>query len=175
MNKVIIDNLTMERTIRRLSYEIIEKHQDLEEIVIIGIQNKGVKLAEIIRDNIYHIEGIQVGFGQLDISTYRDDINKPTDSSINKTLVKVDIDNKFVIFVDDVLYTGRTIRAAMDAIIDLGRPCAIELCVLVDRGHRQLPIKADYIGKNIPTSKDEKILVELTDFSDNDKISIITV
>lgn len=173
MSKVIVDNQTMKRTIRRLSYEIIEKHNDIREIVLIGIRNKGVKLSQIIRDNINGIEGIKLELGELDITPYRDDVKTYENGGVNKDLVPFDITDKIVILVDDVLYTGRTIRAAMDAIIDLGRPKAIELAVLVDRGHRQLPIRANFIGKNIPTSHNEKVLVTLSDFNENDAIEIV--
>ncbi len=173
MGKIIVDNQTMKRTVRRLSYEIIEKHNEIQNIVLIGIKNKGVILSKIIRDNITGIEGVTLDLGELDITPYRDDVKSYENGGVNRDLVPFDINDKIVILVDDVLYTGRTIRAAMDAIIDLGRPRSIELAVLVDRGHRQLPIRANYIGKNIPTSQSEKVLVTLTDFNENDCIKII--
>lgn len=173
MSKTIVDNQTMKRTIRRLSYEILERHSDMSNIVLIGIKNKGVILSEIIRDNILRIEGVKLDLGALDITPYRDDVSSNDNREENKGLVPFDITDRIVILVDDVLFTGRTIRAAMDAIIDLGRPKAIELAVLVDRGHKQLPIRANYIGKNIPTSQSEKILVTLSDFGENDAIMIV--
>ena len=173
MSNHIVDNLTLKRTIRRLSYEIIEKHNDMGKVVMIGIRKKGVVLSKIIRDNILSIEGVNLPLGELDITSYRDDIKTVGNGDSNKELVPFDITDKIVIIVDDVLYTGRTIRAAMDALIDLGRPEAIELAVLVDRGHRQLPINANYIGKNIPTSKTERVIVTLSDFNENDSITII--
>lgn len=172
MEKVIIDNLTMKRTLRRLSYEIIEKNKTLENTVLLGIRRKGVALSNIIMKNIEQIEGIKLLNYELDITPYRDDIETDLDKSINKKFVKTSLEGKNVILVDDVLYTGRTIRAAMDACIDLGRPAVIELAVLIDRGHRQLPIKANYIGKNIPTSQDEKIKVVISDLSEYDKVVI---
>jgi len=172
MEKVIIDNETMKRTLRRLSYEIIEKNHTVENIVLLGIRKKGVALSRIIRDNIEKIEGIKLDTYELDITPYRDDIETDLPKSINKEYVKKDLTGRIVILVDDVLFTGRTVRAAMDACIDLGRPETIELAVLIDRGHRQLPIKANYIGKNIPTSKDETVKVTISDLSERDQVII---
>ena len=137
MEKIIIDNETLKRTIRRLSYEIIEKNSDIEDICLIGIKNKGITLAKIIQENIANIEGINVNTGSIDISPYRDDIESNVDKEVNKQTVPFIVKDKVVILIDDVLYTGRTIRAAMDAMIDLGRPKRMELLVLVDRGHRE--------------------------------------
>ncbi len=173
MEKLIIDNETMRRTLRRISYEIIEKNKDVQNIVLLGIRKKGVALSNIIAENIRKIEGETVENYEIDITPYRDDIETNVPKSINKEYVKTDLTGKIVILIDDVLYTGRTVRAAMDACIDLGRPERIELGVLVDRGHRQLPIRANYIGKNIPTSKDELVKVTITDLSENDKVIII--
>ena len=173
MEKIIIDSETLKRTIRRISYEILEKNKTIEDVVLLGIRRKGVNLARIIQDNIKHIEGISLKLGEIDITPYRDDIKSDIPKEINKELVPFSIEDKSVILVDDVLYTGRTIRAAMDAVMDLGRPLKIELAILIDRGHRQLPIKANYIGKNIPTSKDELVKVVLTDLSPNDQVLII--
>ena len=172
MEKVLIDNETMKRTLRRLSYEIIEKNSDLKNIVLLGIRKKGVAVATIIAANIELIEGAKVSNYDLDITPYRDDIKTDIPKAINKEYVKEDLTGKTVILVDDVLYTGRTVRAAMDACMDLGRPEKIELAVLVDRGHRQLPIKANYIGKNIPTSNEETVQVKVSDLSDSDKVII---
>ena len=173
MSKVIIDNETMKRTLRRLAYEIIEQNEQLEDIVLLGIRRKGVVIASIIKENIKKIEGLELETYELDITPYRDDIESDVPKSINKEYVKTNLTNKTVILVDDVLYTGRTVRAAMDAIIDLGRPSKIELAVLIDRGHRQLPIRANFIGKNIPTSNDELVKVTVTDLSGQDKVEII--
>ncbi len=172
MEKILIDNETMKRTLRRLSYEIIEKNNNLKDVVLLGIRKKGVPISNIIANNIERIEGIKVANYELDITPYRDDIKTDIPRSINKEYVKADLTGKTVILVDDVLYTGRTVRAAMDACMDLGRPEKIELAVLVDRGHRQLPIKANYIGKNIPTSNDERVQVKVSDLSDSDKVII---
>lgn len=172
MSKIIIDNETMRRTLRRLSYEIIENNKDIKNIVLLGIRTKGVSIAYIVQNNIEKIEGIKLPTYEIDITPYRDDIESSIPKSINKELVTEDLTNKIVILVDDVLYTGRTVRAGMDACMDLGRPEKIELAVLVDRGHRQLPIKANYIGKNIPTSKDETVKVTVTDLSTTDSVII---
>lgn len=173
MRKTIIDHKTLERTIRRLAYEIIEKTTNLESVVLLGIKHKGVRIAEILQENIYQIEGIHVSQYELDITPFRDDIKTTVLPTINETYVKTDLTDKIVILVDDVLYTGRTIRAAMDAVMKLSRPEEIKLAILIDRGHRQLPIRADYVGKNIPTSKEETIKVTITDFSEQDKVEII--
>jgi pyrimidine operon attenuation protein/uracil phosphoribosyltransferase len=173
MEKLLIDNETLKRTLRRLSYEIIEKNEETKNIVLLGIRKKGVVLSKIIAQNIEKIEGVKIPTYELDITPYRDDLETDIPKSVNKEYVKENLEGKIVILVDDVLYTGRTVRAAMDACIDLGRPEKIELAVLVDRGHRQLPIKANYIGKNIPTSKEERVLVKVTDLGVNDNVTII--
>ncbi len=173
MSKVIIDNETMKRTLRRLAYEIIEQNEDLSNIVLLGIRRKGVVIASIIQENIKKIEGLELDTYEIDITPYRDDLETSIPKSVNKEYVKTDLTDKIVILVDDVLFTGRTVRAAMDAIIDLGRPSKIELAVLVDRGHRQLPIRANYIGKNIPTSSQELVKVTVTDLGGADKVEII--
>lgn len=150
----LIDAQKMMRTIRRISHEIIERNSDLDNIILLGVKNNGVPLAIAIHNNIKKIENVVVPIYPLDISGYRDD-------KIVTSFEKLDIDvtGKIVIIVDDVLHTGRTVRASMDAIIDLGRPSKIQLAVLVDRGHRELPVRADYIGKNIPTSSQEQVKV----------------
>ncbi len=154
----LIEAEKMHRTIRRISHEIIEQNSDLANLVLLGILKNGVPLAKIIHDNIMKIEEVDVPTYDLDISGYRDDIQ------VNdfKTL-DIDLTSKTVILVDDVLFTGRTVRAGMDAIIDLGRPSKIQLAVLVDRGHRELPIRADYVGKNMPTSVNESVKVSFSD------------
>jgi pyrimidine operon attenuation protein/uracil phosphoribosyltransferase len=153
----LIDQEKMHRTIRRISHEIIEKNANLEDIILLGVLTKGVPLAEIIRDNIERIENISIETHQLDISGYRDD---RVVEDFQK--LEIDVNGKTVIIVDDVLYTGRTVRASMDAIIDLGRPSKIQLAVLIDRGHRELPVRADYVGKNMPTSKEELVRVHFS-------------
>lgn len=150
----LIDNNKMVRTIRRMSHEIIERNNDLSNLVFLGILRKGVPLAELIVENIEKFENIKIPMYNLDITGYRDDLEV-------KSFPKLDLDlkGKTVLVIDDVLFTGRTVRASMDAIIDLGRPEKIQLAVLIDRGHRELPIRADYVGNNIPTNLSETIIV----------------
>ncbi|KFZ26358.1 MAG: Bifunctional protein pyrR [Candidatus Izimaplasma bacterium HR2] len=161
----LIDNSKMIRTIRRMSHEIIERNNDLNNLVFLGIMRKGVPLAKLIVDNIEKFEDIQIPMYELDISGYRDDKKV---SEFKK--LDVNLTGKTVIVIDDVLFTGRTVRASMDAIIDLGRPEKIQLAVLIDRGHRELPIRADYIGKNVPTNLSETINVN---FYDNQGVYIL--
>ena len=150
---------------KRISYEIIEQNGGCDDLVLLGIRRRGVPLANIIAANIKLIEGEDVPVGELDITFYRDDLEPiEIDPVVHKSYVDFDITGKNVILVDDVLYTGRTIRAAMDAVMDLGRPRTIKAAVLIDRGHRELPIKANYVGKNVPTSRDEIICVKIPEF-----------
>lgn len=151
----LIDKEKMVRTIRRISHEIIERNGNLEELVFLGIEKNGVPMAEMIKENIKKFEEVDVPTYNLDISGYRDDIEV---SNFKK--LDIDLSSKIVVVVDDVLFTGRTVRASMDAIIDLGRPEKIQLAVLVDRGHRELPIRADYVGKNVPTNINEIVDVD---------------
>lgn len=167
-----MNNETLKRTLRRLSYEIIEKHKILEDVILMGIKNKGVIIASIIANMIQEIEGKSVEKVDIDISEYRDDQKTIEHKNINKETIHIDINGKTIILIDDVLFTGRSVRAAMDAIIDLGRPKSIELLILIDRGHRQLPIRADYIGKNIPTSISETVKVSLSDLNSEDCVVI---
>ena len=152
--KKLINEDKMIRTIRRLSHEIVERNGDLDSLVLLGIKHNGTPLAKIIQKNIMHIEGIKIPMYELDISGYRDDLEVTDFDHLD-----LDLSDKIVVIVDDVLFTGRTARASMDACIDLGRPKKIQLCILVDRGHRELPIRADFVGKNIPTNINEKIVV----------------
>jgi len=153
----LIDEEKMHRTIRRISHEIIEQNSDLEDLVILGVKKNGVPLAKLIQENILKIENVNIPIYDLDISGYRDDVKTESYDKLD-----VNLDSKTVIVVDDVLYTGRTVRASMDAVIDLGRPSKIQLAVLIDRGHRELPIRADFVGKNMPTSTDEIVKVNFT-------------
>lgn len=152
--KILLDSSTLERTFKRMAHEIIEKNDDLNNIVFVGIKNKGVPICAKIVNNINMIENKSFSFEQIDITDYRDD----TKSANNVNKFSCDITNKTVILFDDVLQTGRTVRCALDALFDLGRAKKIQVAVLVDRGHRELPIRSDYIGKNIPTSQDETIV-----------------
>jgi pyrimidine operon attenuation protein / uracil phosphoribosyltransferase len=173
LKSVLLDDKAIKRTLTRISHEIIEKNKGVENLVLIGIKSRGVPLANRIADLIQQFEGKTVEVGSVDITLYRDDLTtlgeQPT---LNSREVGVDIKNKKIILVDDVLYTGRTVRAAIDAIIDIGRPEMIQLAVLVDRGHRELPIRADYVGKNIPTSKKEIISVQLEETDGRDLVNI---
>ena len=162
-----------ERAITRISHEIIERNKGIEDVVLVGIKTRGVPIADRIGKKIQQIEGASVNTGEVDITLYRDDLKKiDVDPVINGSNVQFSIDDKIVILVDDVLYTGRTVRSALDAIIDIGRPKAIQLAVLVDRGHRELPIRADYVGKNVPTSKGEIISVKLSEIDGEDSVTI---
>jgi len=166
----------IDRVIVRIAHEILERNNGAEHLVLVGMQTRGVPLAQRLANAIQNFEGIICPVGSLDISLYRDDLSsldlKPV---VHRTDITADITGKHVILVDDVFYTGRSIRAAMDAIMDLGRPHTIQLAVLIDRGHRELPIRADYVGKNIPTSKFEEIQVHLTEIDGEDNVVILTV
>ena len=169
----LMDEKAIGRAITRISHEIIERNKGIEDVVLVGIKTRGVPIADRIGKKIQQIEGASVNTGEVDITLYRDDLKKiDVDPVINGSNVQFSIDDKIVILVDDVLYTGRTVRSALDAIIDIGRPKAIQLAVLVDRGHRELPIRADYVGKNVPTSKQEIISVELLDIDGEDSVKI---
>ncbi len=162
----IMDQDGLRRALLRISHEILEKNKGTRDICLIGIRTRGAVLAARIHDCIKQIEGVEVPVGILDITLYRDDLTLiASQPVVHETLIDFDIAGKKLVLVDDVLFTGRTIRAALDAIIDFGRPDAIQLAVLIDRGHRELPIRADYVGKNIPTAlnQDVKVLLESTD------------
>lgn len=173
MAKEIYDSLAMKRALTRMTYEIIEKNKGIDNLVLVGIKTRGVYLAQRIAERMKQLEGATVPVGALDITLYRDDRNDDLDAPIVRdTELGVDIEDKHVILVDDVLFTGRTIRAALDAIMDLGRPQKINLAVLVDRGHRELPIRADFVGKNIPTAMNEEISVYVEEVDGNDGIDL---
>ena len=147
------------RAVHRIAHEIIERHHGASDVVLVGIHTRGVPLAHDIARAISEFEGAKVPVGELDIGLYRDDLGRRSPTTLSRTEIPVDIDGKPVVLVDDVLYTGRTIRAALDALSDLGRASAIQLAVLVDRGHRQLPIRPDFVGMNLPTSLDQRVTV----------------
>lgn len=170
---VLMDSQGINRALVRISHEIVEKNKGVENIVLVGIRSRGVPLAERIGEAIASIEGKKPPVGILDITLYRDDLSKLSyQPVVRPTTMPVDLDRKTVVLVDDVLYTGRTIRAALDAIMDMGRPHAIQLAVLVDRGHRELPIRADYVGKNVPTSSKEIISVLIKEIDNEDRVLI---
>lgn len=170
----LMDESSVDRSLRRLTHEIIEKNRGTQDLVIVGIRNRGDALAHRIIKSIEKIENVDVPLGVLDITLYRDDFECLTDHPVvQSTEIETDITGKRIILVDDVLYTGRTIRAALDALIDFGRPAVIQLAVLVDRGHRELPIKADYVGKNVPTALNEQVVVKLKEVDGEDKVLLV--
>lgn len=169
-----MDEVKIKRSITRISHEIIEKNKGGQDVVLVGIKRRGVPIAKRIAENIKNFEDIDIPVGILDISLYRDDLSELSEDPIVKNnKLDVDIKGKKIILVDDVIYTGRTARAAIQAIFDNGRPGKIQLAVLVDRGHRDLPVRPDYVGKNIPTSLSEAILVELNEIDGNDSVKIL--
>lgn len=174
LKSVLIDENSFGRTLTRISHEIIEKNSSVESLCIIGIKTRGVPLAERLAERIYEIEHKKVSVGVLDITLYRDDLSYSNDEIpvVNGSDVPFDISGKNVILVDDVIYTGRTVRAALDAVIGFGRPASIQLAVFVDRGHRELPIRADYVGKNIPTSKSEIVHVAVSEIDGKDSVEL---
>lgn len=173
LKAVILDDKGIKRTLKRIAHEIIEKNKGTEDLVFLGIKRRGVPIAQRLADNIYEIEGVRIPVGSVDITLYRDDVAKTQNrNDMAAAVFGVDVKDKKVILVDDVLYTGRSARAAMDAVIDAGRPKMIQLVALIDRGHREFPIRADYVGKNIPTSKEEVVSVELFEIDNADSVKI---
>ena len=172
----LMDGEAISRTLRRIAHEIIEKNKGVDDIVLIGIKRRGYPLAKIIAQNIQKFESCVVPVGSVDITLYRDDLSAEYDSPrINDANLGTDVKNKKVILVDDVLYTCRTARAAIDAVFASGRPQCIQLAVLIDRGHKELPIRADYVGKNIPTSTGELVSVNLMDIDGEDSVKIYDI
>lgn len=170
---IILDEKAIERAITRISHEIIERNQGVKDLILVGIKTRGCPLAERLGRKIEEIEGTSVGVEYLDISLYRDDLTEISSQPLVNSEFKIDIDGKIVVLVDDVIYTGRTVRAALDALVDNGRPSKVQLAVLVDRGHRELPIRPDYVGKNLPTSKSENVKVNLQEIDEIDQVIII--
>ncbi|WP_053956933.1 bifunctional pyr operon transcriptional regulator/uracil phosphoribosyltransferase PyrR [Inediibacterium massiliense] len=169
----IMDEKAMQRAITRIAHEIIERNKGVEGIVLVGIKTRGIPFAKKIAEKIRSIEDVNVNMGILDITLYRDDLTQVDENPVlNSTDIPFDITNKVVVLVDDVLYTGRTVRAAMDAIMDMGRPKSIQLAVLIDRGHRELPIRADFVGKNVPTSREEIVRVQFNEIDGSNGVSI---
>jgi len=171
----VLDEQAIRRALTRIAHQIIEKNKGVQDSILVGIRTRGIYLAKRLADRIEEIEGTPINIGELDITLYRDDLTKKTENQeplVKGSDIPFEITDKKVILVDDVLYTGRTVRAGMDALMDIGRPSSIQLAVLVDRGHRELPIRADYVGKNIPTSSSEKIVVELVEIDNADQVSI---
>ena len=171
---VVMDAARIDRTLTRLAHEIVEKNAAMEDLVLVGIRTRGVPLAERLARKILEMKKVEVPVGILDITLYRDDATTIGPHALLKaTLIHFPIDEKKVILVDDVLFTGRTIRAALDGIMDFGRPRSIQLAVLVDRGHRELPIRADYVGKNLPTSREERVEVSLAEEDGTDAVRLV--
>lgn len=172
--RIVLDDADIGRAVRRIAHEIVEKARGTDDLILLGIPTRGVALAERIATALESIEGAQIPVGSLDITLYRDDLRLRPARALEETSIPADgIDGKVVVLVDDVLYSGRTVRAALDALNDLGRPAAVRLAVLVDRGHRELPIRPDYVGKNLPTSVDEQVRVELTEVDGADRVAIV--
>jgi pyrimidine operon attenuation protein/uracil phosphoribosyltransferase len=172
----ILDEIAIQRTITRLAHEILEKNKGADNIALVGIQTRGEFLANRIRNKLIEIEGVDVPTGVLNITLYRDDVRvKLKQPEVKATNILFDINDKDIILIDDVLYTGRTVRAAMDALTDLGRYSSIQLLVLIDRGHRELPIKADFVGKNVPTSIDEEVRVKLKEVDGEDAVYLVQI
>ena len=173
---VVMDAERMSRSLARIAHEILERNRGIEELAFVGIRTRGVPLARRLAHTILEINKHDVPTGALDITLYRDDLMRTAVGAqpvIKRTEIPFSIDDKRILLVDDVLYTGRTIRAALDALIDFGRPRSIQLIVLVDRGHRELPIKADYVGKNLPTSLSQSVQVHLTEVDGRDEVEIL--
>jgi pyrimidine operon attenuation protein / uracil phosphoribosyltransferase len=172
---VVLDAQAINRALTRIAHQIIEKNKGIEDCILVGIRTRGIFLAERLAAKIAEIEGKAISVGEIDITLYRDDLTKKTDNQeplVRGSDIPAEITDKKVVLIDDVLYTGRTVRAGLDALMDIGRPSVIQLAVLVDRGHRELPIRADYVGKNIPTSSTEKIVVQLSEVDKIDQVSI---
>ena len=173
---IVMDADRMSRTLSRIAHEILERNRGLEEMALIGIRARGVPIAARIARHLRELASVEVPTGSLDITLYRDDLGRHTTSRpqpvIRRTEIPFSLDDRLILLVDDVLYTGRTIRAALDALIDFGRPRVIQLIALVDRGHRELPIKADYVGKNLPTSLKQSVQVRLQEIDGTDEIVI---
>ena len=171
--KLILYEEDIRRAVTRMAHEIAERNRGCEHLVLIGLLTRGVPLAKRLAHSIAQFENVEVPVGKLDIGFYRDDLTLGIHPEIRHTEIPTEVKDKHIVLVDDVLYTGRSIRAAMDAIIDLGRPQFIQLAVLVDRGHRELPIRADYVGKNLPTSREEKVAVRLKEIDGRDEVAIV--
>ena len=171
----ILDEQAIGRALTRIAHEIIERNKGIDDCILVGIKTRGAYLADRLSKKIEQIEGKKIRSGELDITLYRDDLQtKHADNEprVHQVDITHDVNERKVVLVDDVLYTGRTVRAAMDAVMDLGRPSQIQLAVLVDRGHRELPIRPDFVGKNIPTSNDERVVVNLQETDNEDSVTI---
>jgi len=171
MKRTVMDAAEIQRALTRIAHEIVERNRGAEDLVLIGIRTGGIYLAERIARKIAEVEKAEIPLGELDVTLYRDDLNtRKGNPTVKRTHIPTDLNDRKVVLVDDVLYTGRTIRAALDSLMDFGRPRLIQLAVLIDRGHRELPIRPDYIGKNLPTGVDEKVEVNLEEQGEKDQV-----
>lgn len=173
ISRTVLDGADITRALTRITHEILERNRGSADVVLLGIPTRGVHLANRIAERMTEVEGNPVSAGALDVTMYRDDLRMRPARSLEHTDIPDDVDDKIVVLVDDVLYSGRTIRAALDALNDLGRPRAVQLAVLVDRGHREVPLRADFVGKNLPTSLSEKVKVRLAETDDVDAVTIV--
>ncbi len=171
--KKLLGQDDIRRAVARLAHEVLERNHGGDDLVLVGLRTRGFPLARRLQQRIQEFEGRQVPLGELDITLYRDDVHQRVPRALHATSIPVDVGDKTVVLVDDVLFTGRTVRAALDALIDLGRPRAIQLLCLVDRGHRELPIRPDFVGKNVPTSRDEKVAVHLVEVDGVDEVVVV--
>ncbi len=172
--KIVMTAEDIRRTLTRIAHEIIERNKGTGDLILVGLRTRGVPIAKRLADIIEQYEKSKPNIGALDFSLYRDDLNGNGKNQVQRTDIPSDINNKPIVLVDDVLHTGRSIRAAMDALIDLGRPRSIQLAILIDRGHREMPIRADYVGKNIPSARHENIQVRLAETDGRDEVAIIS-
>jgi pyrimidine operon attenuation protein / uracil phosphoribosyltransferase len=180
-HRVLLDAEQVARTLSRIAHEIIERNDDLESVALVGIHTRGVPLAQRLRRLVEERSGVELELGQLDITFHRDDVHVRSGTAprrpqpiVRDTRLEFDLEGRTVILVDDVLYTGRTIRAAIDALIEYGRPDRVQLAVLADRGHRELPIRPDYVGKNLPTARGDRVQVELNEIDEIDRVVLVT-
>ncbi len=175
MSRILMDEQAIRRATTRIAHEIIERNKGVNDLVLVGIKTRGIYLAQRLAERIEQIEGITLPVGEVDITLYRDDLTVKTSGNepvLQGTNISTPIEKRKVVLIDDVLYTGRTVRAALEALIDLGRPEQIQLAVLIDRGHRELPIRPDFVGKNVPTSKKEQIVAKLSEVDEVDEVTI---
>lgn len=173
---MVMDEKAIRQALRRIAHEIVEHNRGVENVVLVGVRRRGVPLATRLRDYLQEFEGVTLPLGVLDITLYRDDLSERQDQPLVLTTdLPFDLHGKHVVMVDDVLFTGRTTRAALDALIDMGRPASIQLAVLIDRGHRELPIRADYVGKNVPSSRSELVEVQVREVDGEERVDILEI
>ena len=176
LKSIVMDEAAVKRSMARITHEIIERNKGLDDLVLLGIRRRGVPLAEMLASNMERFEGVRVPVGHVDITLYRDDLTELTgEPATGEEPISVDVTGKKIIIVDDVIFTGRTARAAIEAVFDRGRPREIQLAVLIDRGHRELPIRADYVGKNLPTSRSENVSVQVQEIDGSTGVSLYSL